>query len=520
MIYGYWGYNINKNKYEPFSEEPLSLFPTVVEFKKRIVYCRQCHRWEYIIHFSNNILTSQCGKKYAGPFVVENSLINFSYDISKIKDSYLIKVKSQTASINKRFIQDSEYFLDLDKKVLYKNGKSVFENEDIGYSLCKELTNEIICEMGDNYKKQYGIKPTVASELKGFNVIIGYMLSPFNVNFYTIAQHWGLNPYDKNFASLSSGDTPSAENEMYESLGIKPTKALRKMYQKFPQSVICYAATKDLGFTDVNILQRSISSHFYAFLKFCMISFVDGTISYTIRNGLKAYVEDLLAISNQKTVWNSIERTLEFLIKNKGNDIIVTDGILSYLGAREDLTNDEKKEIMREGFNQYTHDFLVRRVQNTYDLLAPFKPQNVNENIEFDIEDKFLDLEYKAGDSKMKSYNPDTGKEEIVDTPDEQRYCFYVARNSSTLREIGSAMHNCVGWGYASSVQERHCTIVYAKYQGAYRICIEVTPNFSIRQSLGPCNQPLGGKDLEAYHEWCTEKNIVFKKAFAVHIAR
>lgn len=513
MEYGFWGYNTKQNKYEPFIEEPMSLFPTVVEPKRQIVYCRRCHRWEYIVHFSNNLLTTQCGKIYQGPFVVENALINYSYNINKIKNSYLIKVKSQTASITKRLTKETEYFLDLEKKVLYKDGKSVFENEDIGYSMCKELTTEILSEMGDNYKKQYGIKPTVASQLKGFNVIIGYMLAPFNVNFYTISQHWGLNPYDKDFSSLSSGDTPNAENEMFESLGIKPTKAIRKTYQKFPQSVVCYAAAKDLGFTDVNILQRSVSSHFYAFLKYCMINFAGGIISYTVRDGLKHYVSDLLELSNQKTVWNSIERTLDYLTSNKGKDYIVTDGIVTYMRVRAHLTNDEKKEVMREGFNQYTHDYLVRRANAFHDT-SLYGTGITQTNIKFNIEDKFLDLEYKAGDSKMKTFNPKTGMEEIVDTPDELRYCFYVAKDSKTLSNIGSAMHNCVGWGYANSVDERRCTIVYAMYKGAYRICIEVTPQFGIRQALGPCNQPLTGKDLEAYHEWCNEKNIVFTKAF------
>jgi len=517
MENGYWGYNIKESKYEPFSEEPMSLFPTIVEPKQKIVYCRRCHRWEYIVHFTNNRLTTQCGKVYEGPFVVENSLINYSYKIQSQNNSYVIKVKTQKASINNRLLTEAEYILNLNKKVLYKNGKSVFENEDISYSMCKEITTEILSEMGDRYKEQYGIKPTVASQLKGFNVIIGYMLSPFNVNFYTIAQHWGLNPYDKEFASLSSGDTPTAENEMFESLGIKPTKAIRKMYQKFPQSVICYAAAKDLGFTDVNLLQNSISSHFYAFLKYCMINFAGGYVTYTCRGPLKDYVDDLLQLTNQKTVWNSIERTLDYMTSKHGKDYIVVDGIETYQRVREYLTDDEKKEIMREGFNQYTHDFLVRRADAYNATYSIFDSSTTN--VTFDIENKFLELEYKAGDAKKKVVNPETGLVEIIDTPDEERYCFYVARDSKTLREIGNAMHNCVGWGYAKSVEARHCTIVYAMQRGCYRICIEVTPDFQIRQSLGPCNQPLGGDALEAYHEWCKEKNIVFVKAFSIHTA-
>lgn len=519
MITGYWGYNQKENKYEPVDNEPLSLFPTVVEPRKKLVYCRQCHRWEQIFHFDKNILTTQCGRRYSGPFVVENSMVNYAYNVQKHNNSYAVRVKSQIAGSNKRRLYDSNYYLDMEKKVLYRDGKSVFENEEISNVMCKEITEQLITDMGEQYKKKFGIMPTVSSQLKGFNVIVGYMLSPFNVNFFKIAQHWGLNPYDKNFASLSSGDTPTAENEMFESLGIKPTKSLRKMYQKFPQSVVCYAAAKDLGFTDVNILQRSISSEFYVFLKYCMISFAGGQITYSIREPFRLYVQDLLALTNQKTVWNSVERTLDYLKQKGSRDYLVTDGMQTYGVVRDELTDNEKKEVMREGFNGYTHDFLVRRADQLQ--LARFDgvlhEKQVNEV--FKIEPEFLDLEYKAGDDKKKVPNPMTGLDEIVDTPDEERFCFYVARDSDTLREIGTAMHNCVGWGYASSVKNRNCTIVYAKYKGNYRICIEVTPNFTIRQSLGPCNQPLGGEELQAYHEWCMEKNIQFVKAFAVHVA-
>ena len=128
-------------------------------------------------------------------------------------------------------------------------------------------------------------------------------------------------------------------------------------------------------------------------------------------------------------------------------------------------------------------------------------------------------MEYKAGDPKIKVTNPHTGKVEIVDNPDENRYCFYVARDSGTLRKIGNAMHNCVGWGYKNSVKARRCTIVYALHHNKHKICIEVSPDFSIRQALGPCNCPLTGEALAAYWEWCKEKGIVFRKAFGIHCA-
>ena len=58
------------------------------------------------------------------------------------------------------------------------------------------------------------------------------------------------------------------------------------------------------------------------------------------------------------------------------------------------------------------------------------------------------------------------------------------------------------------------CIIVYALHKNKFRICIELSPGFYIRQALGPHNQPLEGDDYAAFYEWCKEKGIQRKKAF------
>ena len=516
----FWSLNPGKNVYEKTRAEGFSLFPTIVNAKDRSVFCRKCHRWEKIMGFNQKTLLTQCGAVYKDLFAKNNSTLNYSYAVKHERNSYFIRVNSQLVSTEKRKIFYNDFVLDLNQRRLFKNNEIVFDIRETRNFLAKEITNEIAEEIGESYKKDFGIKPTVASKLTGFPLLLGYMLSPFNINFYLISQHWGLNPYDKDFMNLSSGNTPTAENEMFESLGIKATKTVRKMYQKNPMTVICYAASKDLGFTDVNILQKAYSPEFYIFLKDNMISFAAGYISYGVRDGLKQFTEELIPLSNQKTVWNSICRTVNYYCEREINQINVIDGLRLYTRCHADLSNDDKKDIMHEGFNEYTHDFLVRRANELYGIENVLSNSRNEEIITFEIEEKFLALEYKTGENYKKSFDPKTGKEEYVKVPDEERYCFYVAQNSQELRRIGSAMHNCVGWGYSQSVAKRHCTIVYALYQKKYCICIEVTPEFTIRQSLGPCNQPLTGEALLAYAEWCKANHIEFKKAFRMFVAR
>ena len=511
----FWGYNIIKNSFEPRQEESLSVFPTIVNLEQKTVFCRQHKRWEKIAAFQQNVLKTACGKLYTGPFTHDETIFNYNYAVSKKESGWYIKVNSQTVSTKSRRLLENIWEVNMQRKRLFKNGTPVFAREAITGVLCKELTTEILSDMGAIYKEEFGICPTVASKLGGFNVILGYMLSPFNINFYRIAQHWGLNPYDPDFAALSSGNTPTAENEMFDSMGIKPTKTLRKLYQKFPQSVICYAAAQDMGFTDVNILQKSPAPSFYAFLKYYMISFAGGQITYIIRDSIKQFVRDMLALSNQKTVWNSIERTVGFFANGTVAKIVITDAINMYPVCARHLTDHEKKEVMSEGFNQYTHDFFLRR-QEQLGLDSIFSNHKVEVNVPFTIEPEFMALEYKTG--RQFQENPVT--HELEEVPDEERYCFYVAKDSYKLKEIGSAMSNCVGWGYKNAVLERRATIVYAMFRKKYRICIEVTPDFSIRQALGPHNTQLQDDALQAFSEWCDKKDIKRPHAFGqIHVA-
>ncbi len=207
----FWAYNVRRNNYIPSQSEPLSAFPTIIDTNRKKVWCRSCHRWENILASSQYVLKTACGKLYAGPFTRDDSIFCYGYDISRRDKKYTICVQSQMVATNYRRLLENIYDLDLNKKVLYKDGKAIYLQEDIKENLCHEITKKLIDEIGDDYKKQFGIKPSVISSLNGFSVLLGYMLCPFNVNFFTISRHWGLNPKDSDFTSMSSGDTPDAD---------------------------------------------------------------------------------------------------------------------------------------------------------------------------------------------------------------------------------------------------------------------------------------------------------------------
>ena len=121
MIARYWGYNANKNKFEPFRQEPLSLFPTVIEPKTHTVFCRRCHRWEYIRLAGRKRLMSECGKVYTRPFVTENRLVDYGYDIQKRDNAYFIRIRYQRASNENRRLQYIINITDTNRPTLIKN---------------------------------------------------------------------------------------------------------------------------------------------------------------------------------------------------------------------------------------------------------------------------------------------------------------------------------------------------------------------------------------------------------------
>ena len=86
-----------------------------------------------------------------------------------------------------------------------------------------------------------------------------------------------------------------------------------------------------------------------------MISCNNGEIRYVVQDALKRFVQDMLILTDQKTVWNSLNRTVNCLVDMTVSNFYVTDGMQMYPGYSELLTEKEKREILSEGFNKYTH---------------------------------------------------------------------------------------------------------------------------------------------------------------------
>lgn len=114
-----------------------------------------------------------------------------------------------------------------------------------------------------------------------------------------------------------------------------------------------------------------------------------------------------------------------------------TDGLNMFRLYFDHIPEILKKRILRYGFTEKNHDKLSL-------LGASLK------NVPFEYSEEQLSLEQRIED-----------------------YEFALPKDSTQLVEIGIRLHNCVA-SYSDDVIGKKCTIVYAKKNGKYELCIEV----------------------------------------------
>ena len=84
----------------------------------------------------------------------------------------------------------------------------------------------------------------------------------------------------------------------------------------------------------------------------------------------------------------------------------------------------------------------------------------------------------------------------------DKTYRFCLPQTPSILRKIGSQMNNCVG-SYSEAVKSGRSIIIGVIVGGKWRICVEVSPQFKLRQALRPHNAPLKDEEREVVLDWC-----------------
>lgn len=226
---------------------------------------------------------------------------------------------------------------------------------------------------------------------------------------------------------------PEIFNHFMDFAKLPNIKSVRKACSKSEGAITVLHLLKKASFTDLNCYNLAMESK-----KFFDIFFGN-------------YLKDELFTGDDEDFVNlkfffdyarktrseiSIMKTLLKIGKNESASTY-TDALNMFRIYFDYIPEVLKKRVLRYGFNEKNHDELSL-------LCASLK------NVPFKYSDEQRSLEQKIED-----------------------YEFALPKDSTQLVEIGMKLHNCVA-SYSDRVLGQKCTIVYAKKNDKYVLCIEV----------------------------------------------
>lgn len=234
---------------------------------------------------------------------------------------------------------------------------------------------------------------------------------------------------------------------------IKDYRVLRKNYAEEPTVLLIYMRLYDSGFRDINLFNRVIEDEENR----QKIELID-------RKALVFFSKYSIKKRGQVATMNTLLRKIAEI------DVpwIREDAISMFYEYFRFIPEDLRKDILEDGFTRFNHDAL--------------------EKISYNMDCREITFKYTGEQKKL---------EDDIDG-----YSFRLPKTSIQMCEIGCSLHNCVA-SYAERVDSKDCTIVYARKDGAYKICIEVCENRVMQELIDRNAQPTAEERavLAKWHE-------------------
>lgn len=460
-------FDYEKNKWMPLTEQTkLDGYP--VEFVENVYnsyqYLNKANEEKFYIDYIN-VIDDRDAKEVASYLKYRNFYKRYKfnkknfYDSRNIEKDYVkAKITCDTDNLTLKisfykFLRDEKVFVDYETQVpeitenilLFDMKKGIvkiealhpvcdldFEEEDLDekyfYKLQKKLPQEVIkkafehfLELVENFT---GVsfdsyrKKLEENKIELFDFYKITMI-PFCPELFPILQTRELKSRHVIFNFKRSDSR--VFKKFCRRYKIKNTKTVRKCFMEDPTVLLTFLRLRDAGFRDMNLYNRVITN-----------KEISSLIKSVNPKDLAFFCKFSIKKRGQKATMNT-------LLKNHEDYYTYYDALKMFCKYFKHLSDVLKKDILEDGFTDFNH--------NALSTLA-FRYEN--KNITF-------------------SYTPEEKKLE----DNIQGYDFCLPENSYELCEIGNVLHNCVA-SYSESVKEKSCTIVYAKKDGEYKICIEL----------------------------------------------
>lgn len=244
-------------------------------------------------------------------------------------------------------------------------------------------------------------------------------------------------------------------NKFLKKSHIRGYRILRKTYAQNPEVLLVWRRLYDGGFRDINLFNKVITNPVYA-----------NRISMFDRKALVFFSKYSISKRGEIATLNTLLKKVCFPDSDQEDVYNTLDALEMFHKYFRYVPEDLRKDILKDGFTIFNHDALSNISYRAQNKKIVFKYSDEQKNLEDDIDG----------------------------------YSFRLPENSYQMSELGTALHNCVA-GYAESVRDKECTIVYAQKDDEYKICIEVR-NTEVHQERVDRNAQPGNKEKEVLYKW------------------
>jgi len=284
---------------------------------------------------------------------------------------------------------------------------------------------------------------------------------PYEPNLYTVLSNREFK--DRKIRFNYTRDDPNIYAKFCKKMRIQNTKTVRRCFNNRPESLLTYLKLKDCGFTDINLYNRVLENkNNYDFFDSIRLR---PLIFFTLYS-----IKERGEIATMNTLLKDREEINDLYLFTEQDTLEMFERFFEHIP--ETLRND----ILRDGFTRFNHDALSN-------------------------------ISYRC-QHKNKTFNYSAAQRALCDNIDGYEFC--LPENTYELLEIGTALHNCVAT-YDDYVLKKYCTIVYAKKDDEYKICIEVRGNI-IYQELTNHNAKPSDSEQKVLDEWHIRHKLVKKQ--------
>ncbi|SEA16218.1 tetratricopeptide repeat protein [Selenomonas ruminantium] len=471
------------------------------------VYCYNHDRFEDIITIYDNRVISADGCIFEGLFGIKK-ISQYDYTGHKlIPYRWRVFQRNVYSSINVAAdVLDMEYLdrrrklrwynfafsIDITKRkyIISQYGDSHRDRVEwtkiSSFDIPDVVVSTAIKSMKDSVKIAYGIRPSVLSQIKGYRKIKAFIERPFDINivflkhfFWEYICEIGDDGFDKIF--------PYEEKDNYKIicklLDINPPKSLRKAYSYNPFSLVWYMIFKQWNIKDINYMQK------FFYLDDCIANMYLNKFYYNP-------VEKRTTRTEYDALdrWEAVEFYCQWLMRQKGEKRMLKwlyyvsakremsklqwDIIMPFYQYHNDLSEEVKSRLLRDGLTEYVHDAISMEVTS------------LSENW------KHTKIKY---DEKILAYECRIGE-----------YEFRLVHNTGMLPKLGAVFNNCVAT-YRDRVINHKSIIVYLISKSGYKACIEIQRKCHIVQALGKYNHKLQNDVNHICCFWAKYNNLVIE---------